>query len=153
MVLKRPRSRGVELMGTRMEFAGGVQIFLPEKDALVAHCHAQTISSFDALPVSRFARNWAENFFPDRIDAISVGSQELSVLDEYEINPVGFCVKMGGFWHFLASGVSCTQGKKKSDWIYLMYTSANLLVNIFNKSGWVLREIQGVHGFSSCTVT
>ena len=28
-----------------------------------------------------------------------------------------------------------------------MYTPANLLVNIFNKSGWVLREIQGVHGY------
>ena len=33
-----------------------------------------------------------------------------------------------------------------------MYTSANLLVNIFNETGWVLREIQGgarslvVHG-------
>ena len=105
-----------------------------------------------ARPVSWFAGNWAEIFFSDRMDAISVGSQELSVIDEHEINPVGFCVKMGGFWHFLASGVSCTQGKK-SDWIYLMYTSANLLVNIFNKSGWALREIQGVHGFSSCTVT
>ena len=33
-----------------------------------------------------------------------------------------------------------------------MYTSANLLLNIFNETGWVLREIQGgarslvVHG-------
>ena len=112
MVLKRPRSCGVELMGTRVEFVGGVQMFLPEKDALVAHCHAQTISSFDARPVSRFAGNWAENFFSDRIDAILVGPQELNVLNEHEVNPVGFCVKMGGFWHFLASGVSCTQGKK-----------------------------------------
>ena len=112
MVLKRPRSCGVELMGIRVEFSGGVQMFLPEKDALVAHCHVQTISSFDARPASRFAGNWAENFFSDRMDAISVGSQELSVRDEHEINPVGFCVKMGGFWHFLTLGVSCTQGKK-----------------------------------------
>ena len=94
-------------------FASGVQMPLPEKDALVAHCHAQTISSFNARPVSQFAGNWAENFFSDRMDAISVGSQEFSVLDEHEVNPAGFCVKMGGFWHFLASGVSCTQGKKK----------------------------------------
>ena len=50
-------------MGTRVEFASGVQMFLPEKDALVAQCHAQTISAFDARPVSRFAGNWAEIFF------------------------------------------------------------------------------------------
>ena len=56
-------------MGTRVEFASGVQMFLPEKDALVAQCHAQTISSFDARPMSRFAGNWAEDFFSDRTDA------------------------------------------------------------------------------------
>ena len=127
---------------------------LPEKDTLVAHCHTQTIP----IPIFRCTScvsvcgKLGGDFFSDRMDAISVGSQELSVIDEHEINPVGFCVKMGGFWHFLASGVSCTQGKKKSDWIYLMYTSANLLVNIFNKSGWVLREIQGVHGYVIDTI-
>ena len=140
-------------MGARVEFASEVQMSLSEMDALVAHCHAQTIPSFVCTSCVLVCGKLGGDFFSDRMDAISVGSQKLSVIDEHEINPVGFCVKMGGFWHFLASGVSCTQGKKKSDWIYLMYTSANLLVNIFNKSGWVLREIQGVHGFSSCTVT
>ena len=74
MVLKRPGSCGFELMGIRVEFASGAQMFLPEKDALVAHRHVQTISSFDARPASRFAGNWAENFFSDGMDVISVGS-------------------------------------------------------------------------------
>ena len=69
MVLKRPGSCGFELMGIRVEFASGAQMFLPEKDALGVQCHAQTISSFDARPVSLFAGNWAEDFFSDRTDA------------------------------------------------------------------------------------
>ena len=50
-------------MGARVEFASEVQMSLSEMDALVAHCHAQTIPSFDARPVSWFAGNWAEIFF------------------------------------------------------------------------------------------
>ena len=40
-------------------------------------------------------------------------SKILTTPDECGINPVGLCVEMGGFWYFLASGVSYTQEGKK----------------------------------------
>ena len=41
-------------------FASGVQLLLPEKDTLGAHCHAQTILSFSIHLVSLFVGNQPE---------------------------------------------------------------------------------------------
>jgi hypothetical protein len=87
-------------------------MLLPKKDALVAHCHAQTIQSFDAYLVSPFVGNQPENRSYDRIHAILLGSQELSAPDECRINPVRFYAKTGRFWELLAPGVSNTQEEK-----------------------------------------
>jgi hypothetical protein len=75
-----------------------------------------------------------------RVFWIGVGSIRLDSMPKL----VGF----GMFWDVSASGVS----KKKSDWIRLMCTYPNTLVNFLSEAGQALREIQGVrlhvaHGF------
>jgi hypothetical protein len=72
-------------------------MLLPEKDALVAHCHVQTVSSFGAHLASPFVGSQPENWFSDGIHQISVGSQDVSAPDKCGISPVRFHAKMGRF--------------------------------------------------------
>ena len=79
----------------------------------MAGCHVQTAPPFNIQHMPLFAQNWAEILFSDRVNAILIESKILTTPDECGINPVRLCVEMGGFWRFLASGVSYTQEEKK----------------------------------------
>ena len=81
-----------------------------------------------------FAQNWAEILFSDRVNAILIESKILTAPDECGINPVRLCVEMGGFWRFLASGVSYNTRRKKTNRIFPVYTYASILVNILNEA-------------------
>ena len=92
--------------------------------------------------MSPFAQNQPENFFSGITDVLLIKYQTPSTPDECRINPVRFCAKTDEFWGVLAPGDSNAQ-EKNTDWIYLVCTRANMLLNIFNGVGQVLHEIQG----------
>jgi hypothetical protein len=92
-------------LNPHLGFAIGVQMLFPEKDALVAHCHVQTIPSYGAHLVPLLVENQPENLASGGVRVILIVSQELNALVKHGINPVGFYLKTGQFGGLLASAV------------------------------------------------